>query len=185
MVGMGVLITASVFTAVALQNRFHLVGQQAQIANAIKEDEDTVNDLRRYLNESNRIWAEVEKKNVGFSERFDKLFAARKQADEQVTSLTTRKSELDQQIPELAQELTRYQFDYRKKIWGSAIGDKMAVLKTRDGREYSQVEIINVTQAGLEIRHEFGMARFKPDDLAADMQERFQWAAASALLNSN
>jgi hypothetical protein len=48
-------------------------------------------------------------------------------------------------------------------------------LKVRNGREYLQATILRVTDVGLEIRHEDGIARIQAPDLDSKWQDRFQW----------
>jgi hypothetical protein len=185
LIGMGVLIAAAVGVSVLVEKRFQFSGTKQDIAAEIIEDDQVLAELRRCLAENHRIWDEVSSRVGSSDARYRDLKTKYESELKKASLLVERKKELNKELPVLVENFTRYQFDYRKKVWGTAIGNKMAVLKTRDGREYSHVEIVNVTQAGLEIRHEFGIARFKPNDLDEEMQNRFQWASASDLLKGN
>jgi hypothetical protein len=55
------------------------------------------------------------------------------------------------------------------------VGQSLGNLSLRGGREYRQAVISRVTDVGLEIRHEHGIARIQAPDLDASMQDRFQW----------
>ena len=49
-------------------------------------------------------------------------------------------------------------------------------LTIRGGRAYQQATIARVTDVGLEIRHEHGIARIQAPDLDSKLQDRFQWS---------
>ncbi len=101
---------------------------------------------------------------------------------EKLTMMRQRKSELAKSSGELRTSIAaleakflKYRADYRSATWAKAVGQEVGVLATRGGREYRQVTIAKVTDVGLEIRHEHGIARIQAPDLTPDWQERFQW----------
>ncbi len=76
---------------------------------------------------------------------------------------------------ELEGGFSRYQAEYRRKIWGAAINEKLGDLVLANGREYRDATITRVTDVGLEIRHADGIARIQAPDLDPKIQDRFQW----------
>ncbi len=68
-----------------------------------------------------------------------------------------------------------YRERYCRTVRAAAVGEKLGDLKTREGRLYSAAVIVKVTDAGLEIRHEYGTARVLASDLDVGLRNRFQW----------
>jgi hypothetical protein len=84
--------------------------------------------------------------------------------------------ELGKRISSLEVAFSHYRAEYRRKIWLAAVGENLGNLKVRSGREYKQAAITRVTDVGLEIRHEDGIARIQAPDLDSKLQDRFQWS---------
>lgn len=108
--------------------------------------------------------------------------ASRDGLTEKLTTMSQRKSELARlsgrlrlAITDEETKFTKYRADYRDATWTKAVGEEMSVLATRSGREYRQVKITKVTDVGLEIKHEHGIARVQAPDLPTAWQDRFQW----------
>lgn len=89
--------------------------------------------------------------------------------------LKKRCCELKNQISTTEMEFSFYRADYRRKTWLAAVGENLGHLKARNGRGYKQATIVRVTDVGLEIRHEDGIARIQAPDLDSRLQDRFQW----------
>ena len=68
-----------------------------------------------------------------------------------------------------------YKDQYRAYIRGKAIGESMAVLETRGGTIYKNVNIREVTAVGIQIRHDDGQKRIPFEDLPEALKERFQF----------
>ncbi|MEO6476582.1 hypothetical protein [Luteolibacter sp.] len=110
------------------------------------------------------------------------LAAVRQQAEALIAASAKRKSDLLAAKDNLRGAITamdaafaNYRADYRRKTWAKAVGQEVGNLAIRGGREYRQVTITKVTDVGLEIRHEHGIARIQAPDLDAEWQDRFQW----------
>ena len=84
--------------------------------------------------------------------------------------------ELRESITPLEGDFSRYRATYRQKNWTGAVGESLGTLTIRGGRAYQLATITRVTDVGLEIRHEHGIARIQAPDLEPKMQDRFQWS---------
>jgi hypothetical protein len=68
-----------------------------------------------------------------------------------------------------------YKDQYRAYVRGKAIGESMAVLETRGGTIYKNINIREVTAVGIQIRHDDGQKRIPFEDLPEALKERFQF----------
>ena len=68
-----------------------------------------------------------------------------------------------------------YRLQYRDAAWTDAVGESIGVLRVRGGRDLRNATITRVTEVGLEIRHDEGLARVQAPDLPAELRARFQW----------
>ena len=93
----------------------------------------------------------------------------------QLTALAAEITALQQAIPDLTDEFRRYRANYRTVVWERAVGESLGTLTVRGAREYRQAVIKRVTEVGLEISHEQGIARIHAPDLDPALQDRFQW----------
>jgi hypothetical protein len=89
--------------------------------------------------------------------------------------LQVTQERLRESIIKLDKDFAEYRTDYLRRLRQSAIGESLGNITLRNGREYKQVTINQVTDVGLEIRHADGIARIKASDLDKKMQDRFQW----------
>ena len=90
-------------------------------------------------------------------------------------TLEASRRRLRDTIASLGENFSRYRADYRRKTWAGAAGENLGNFTVRGGREYRQAVIARVTDVGLEIRHEHGIARIQAPDLDQKLQDRFQW----------
>lgn len=74
----------------------------------------------------------------------------------------------------LETDFSRRRAKYRSKTWSAAVAKYFGNFKVRNGRESLQATITRVTDVGLEIRHEGGIARIQAPDLDFKLQNRFQ-----------
>ena len=91
-------------------------------------------------------------------------------------ALETSRIQIREAITALEGDFSRYRAAYRQKSWAAAVGESLGTLTIHGGRAYPLATITRVTDVGLEIRHEQGIARIQAPDLDAKMQDRFQWS---------
>ncbi len=84
--------------------------------------------------------------------------------------------QISESISALENEFSLYRGMYRRKTWESAVGESLGTLTVRGGREFHKATITRVTDVGLEINHEHGIARIQAPDLDSKIQDRFQWS---------
>jgi hypothetical protein len=96
-----------------------------------------------------------------------------------IGSLRDSLADLREEIDGLIADGEAYKEAYRASERRQAVGEKLAVLQTKDGKSYTAVEIREVDAVGVLIRHEDGQRRIPFDVLPDAMQDRFQFDAAS------
>ncbi len=94
---------------------------------------------------------------------------------ERKSVLEVKQERLREAINQLDSDFTQYRTDYCRQVRQAAIGESMGDITLRNGREYKQVKIKQVTDVGLEIRHADGIARIQAPDLDQKIRDRFQW----------
>lgn len=76
-------------------------------------------------------------------------------------------------IAQITKNLTQYTADYRASARSRAKNRAMDQLITLKGKVYEKVIIRDVTDAGVDIRHDGGSARIPPAELPTSMAEEF------------
>lgn len=94
------------------------------------------------------------------------------------TELRAHRDQLSEELTKLTQEFSTRIDDNQLQARGKAAGEKMDSITCKNGRRYTDVMIVRVTDDGLEIRHSAGSSRIPARDLDEQMELRFQWAAA-------
>lgn len=108
---------------------------------------------------------------------------ARQDLSSQLESQRQRQADLEksrsqarESIAALESGFSLYRENHRRKAREGAIGEALGTLTVRGGRSFQQATITRVTDVGLEITHQHGIARIQAPDLGPEMQERFQWS---------
>ena len=176
LVGIIVIVLAAVGLSLVVDQRFRFSSGVGTLKRelAVQTEEISELTLRRDLLSSTL---------EGESAKRRPSLGGRQEAMATVAALTARKSELRklesslrEEISKLTETFTSYRGNYREKTRAKAIGQEIGNLSIRGGREYHQVTITQVTDVGLEIRHEHGIARIQAPDLDPEWQDRFQWS---------
>ncbi len=136
----------------------------------ISHNRDEIDCLKSMIqNHNQRI--EKSKSNweqIGKIHRAEKLKADR-------GKLLENRDKITSEINTLNNAFLDYRREYRSKERIAATGEKIKSIKLQNGHEYHAVTILSVTTAGLEIRHESGVAKVKAPDLGPELHDRFQW----------
>lgn len=133
--------------------------------------------------------AALEARRQKFADRFAGLDGpARTQAQEKeelqrrktgqqarIAGLRADRESLERQLEALRLGFATYRVDYRRQAWSDAVGEKLPQIALRNGRVFHGVTISRVSEAGLEVSHEGGLARIECKDLDVSWQDRFQW----------
>lgn len=175
MVGLIIVVMAGVSLSLLVDRRFGFSGSGSSLERSLKADEAELAGLEDRFQRGSREFSETEPKRRMMTEARESILRQKGVLDRRRTSLTTSRDELRRAIPAIGEEFSRYRSKYRAAVWDSAVGQSLGNLTIRGGREYRQAVITRVTDVGLEIRHEDGIARVQAPDLNAALQERFQW----------
>lgn len=108
-------------------------------------------------------------------QNFQKLSSELDIQQKQKTELGHLHRKISTDITSLRQNFSQIRSDYQRKTRAAAVGENLGDLSVRGGRVYNRATISQVTDVGLEIRHEHGFARLHGPELDAKLQERFQW----------
>jgi hypothetical protein len=174
-VGLVVLVMAAVGLSLLIDKRFAFSTQAGAMKRELKLGDWEISELTvDYKNLSLQMQSS-DFKLKGSSQTYQEVTSKLEKQQQRRADLGRTRSELVATIASLRQEFSKVRADYRHKTWTEAIGEKLGDLSVRGGRVYGQAIISRVTDVGLEIRHEHGIARIQWPDLDIKLQERFQW----------
>jgi hypothetical protein len=175
LVGIIVLVLAGVGLSLLVDRRFKFSQGEAALEQAIQANDE---ELARLAARKDEQQAELDRHVPGRSKDSAELAALTKGAadiDARLDDARFRLGSLKHEIPKLEESFSQYRERYRQSEWVRAVGESLGNLTVRGGREYRSAEITRVTEVGLEIRHEDGIARLQAPDLSAELRQRFQW----------
>ena len=89
--------------------------------------------------------------------------------------LNATKASVGEILLQLPGQFESYRKSYRQQAWQAAIGERHPSIKLLSGRVFDNVVIKRVTDVGLEISHQAGIARIDANDLDDSWRQRFQW----------
>ncbi len=175
LVGMIVLVMAGVGLSLVVDRRFKFSSGASQIRRDIVSQTSELDELTRRADERGHQLAasgtRLHAATRGHREASSQLETLRQRQ----TELEANRSQLQTSVAALESDFSDYRTDYRRRTWSAAVGESLGTLTVRGGRQYLQASITRVTDVGLEIRHEHGIARVQAPDLDRTVQDRFQW----------
>ncbi len=115
------------------------------------------------------------KKVADIKNKLDTVKASIAAAAEKLPKLQEALASTTRATAETEKAFIDYKGQFRTQVRSQAVGEKFPELKTKSGAAYTQVEIRDVTEVGIGIRHEFGMKRIDYEELTPEWQERFQY----------
>lgn len=175
MVGLIIIVFAGIALSMMVDRKFSFSKRVSSLAGEIKAAGEEIDQLKDHYQESSRKLAELEPKLRTLASTRESLRSQLSEADSRNASLTASRDSLRKSIPTLSDGFSQYRKKYRESTWAAAVGQSLGNLRIRGGREYHQAVIVRVTDVGLEIRHEHGIARIQAPDLDQAFQDRFQW----------
>ena len=179
--GMALLVVVATGLSIAVEGKSASVSKNNHNREAVTANIAVLESLKLRLVDAKSNWA---KKSPGRAENAKSLVARSASIQEsrkKIQVLKRRETELQAAVSLLAADYLKCRTNHRSKVWSGAMGEQMAVLKTKDGREYSKVRILRVIPSGLEIDHEYGKARISSGDLGPEWEARFQWSNSAGL----
>jgi hypothetical protein len=90
-------------------------------------------------------------------------------------ALRGRTDELERDCGQLTREFADYRAHSRDQVWRRAAGERVGTLALPNGRQFTGVTIVRITEQGMEISHDDGRARLPHTVLGPAWQKRFQW----------
>ena len=175
LVGIIVLVLAGVALSLLVDKRFRFSSDKAAIETAVRADAGELADLQTMLGGVQARFETEGPSRDRASGRYAEARARIRELDSRMAELQTARTAAEREIAAVGQAFANYREDYRKSEWSRAEGESLGTLTVRGGKEYHQAVISRVTDAGLEIRHEHGIARVQAPDLDLSLRERFQW----------
>lgn len=175
MVGVIVVVFSGVALSLMMDRKFSFSASASALDRGLKASAEEIVGLQADLDEASRNLNSREPKLKQTAANHE-IVRRQLAADTQKCSiLTETRNSLRKAIPAMEEEFSRYREKYRTQARAAAVGESLGTLILRGGREYRQVVINQVTEVGLEVRHEHGIARIQAPDLDPSLQDRFQW----------
>jgi hypothetical protein len=175
LVGIIVLVMTGVGLSLLVDRRLKFSSGVVKIQREIRQDAMELEHLTALHDERSRILKKSGSKPQPGAGGGRLLAEELKAMDRRQVALMEMRGQLRKALASQDGGFSFYRADYRRKTWLAAVGENLGNLKVRNGREYLQATITRVTDVGLEIRHEDGIARIQAPDLDSRLQDRFQW----------
>jgi hypothetical protein len=175
LVGMIVLVMAAVGLSILMDKRFEFSNGMGALQRDVRQEATELAELKTdYEYNAARLAASAPKLQADFQAQKDT--AGRISALRQRKELLMRnRADLQASVTSLDRKFADYRGVYRRKVWSAAVGEKLGDLTLQSGKVYVNAIISRVTDVGLEIQHESGIARIQGPDLDQKLQDRFQW----------
>lgn len=176
MVGMIVLVFAGVGLSIMVDKRLKSSTAVIGIQDEIGENIQKLDELKSVYDSRVRMLADSEASLRTGSQAHGELAPQMESMRKRQADLEKTRDQLRVTVQSLEEGFSSYRTEFRRKTWARAIGEKLGNLTIHGEREYRDVTITRVTEVGLEIRHENGLARIQAPDLSQELQNRFQWS---------
>lgn len=151
-----------------------LQGGGRSIQSIIRENEDEIDVLKAQIEQNKRTLADS-KEAAENRKIADELTTETSAVKSRIEELSDAMSKMVSDTVALEKEFLDYRTAYRSQIRSDAVGEKFDELSTVSGSSYSDVEIRDVTEVGISIRHRDGSKRITYEELTPEWQERFQF----------
>jgi Skp family chaperone for outer membrane proteins len=151
-----------------------LQGEENSVAAQIRRQTDEI-DLLTHQITLNNARAEDSANVIQSNKKLEELVKKNAADEVKLANLRDAASEAKDSIFAKTREYNTYVSDYRNQIRRKAVGEVVPVLKLKSGESYTDVEIREVTDIGVEIRHSGGQSRLAFEKLSSEWQERFQF----------
>jgi len=173
--GLTLLILTGVGMSILVQRRVQSSDGNQQIREQIEARELEIDGLRSWRT---RLENQFEAGGRGALTKAKELRDAEtaiREKSARLSKLRPTEDGLREECDTLAASFDRYRTAYRTRIRQAAASEKIGVLKLANGRQFTGVSIMRVTDDSLEIVHADGRARISSKDLSPQWRSRFQW----------
>ena len=176
MVGMIVVVMVAVGLSVVADKHRVFSGGTGELKREISASAAEISELSAQAAEQVQL-LEGTSSNLRKGSNAHRALSAQLETQRQrQAALEKSRLEIRAAVTALEDNFSQYRATYRQKSWAGAVGESLGTLTIRGGRDYQLATITRVTDVGLEIRHEHGIARIQAPDLEPKMQDRFQWS---------
>ena len=175
MVGTIVVVLGGIGLSMLVDNRFSSSDAAVATAARVEADAEILEELKVSHRQLTMRLAEAAPRRRARLEEAGELRQLVSEATRELESLKAAKKELEDSLRDAKTGFSEYREQYRKSAGVAAVGRKLGDLRIRGGREYHEAVILRVTDVGLEIRHEHGLARVQAPELDPALRDEFQW----------
>lgn len=175
LVGLIVLVFTGVILSLVVEKRLGFSSGRASMAREVEADVDKLGVLERRLAAMRNEWETDLAPRAGQEERMRRMLAESEAGARRLEELESQRVACEAGLAALRAESAEYRAAYRRQVRAAAAGERVAELRSLNGRTYREVAIRQVTAEGIEFRHADGISRLSPADLDAAWRERFQW----------
>lgn len=144
------------------------------IEHVIQEQADEIESLQAQIEHGNTTIVNS-KKGAEEAKKAAALSTEAASTKEKISSLEAQMSKVIADTITLEKEFSDYRGAFRIQVREDAVGEKFPELKTVSGAEYVDVEIREVTEVGISVRHRDGSKRISYEELNEEWQQRFQF----------
>lgn len=181
LIGLIVLVMVGVGLSVLVDSRFSFSRSARDLEGAVATDKEEVKRLTALVDEYHFQLSNQQPKLSAANAELKELESSVADTQSKLKGLESRRDEIAASIPPLRSQFDDYRKKYRQQTWAAAVGESLGDLEIRGGRIYRKSIINKVSEVGLEIRHEDGIARIQGPDLSMEIQDRFQWDDAERM----
>jgi hypothetical protein len=175
LVGVIVVVMTAVGLSILMEKRMKSSSGTVAAKREVKTFDSELKGLQSRYDEMAASLANLAAERGPVMKRLEKVRGELPVLSRRKAELTASIGTLRETIRTTEEDFAAYRETYRRQARLNAVGEKIGLLTIRGGREFRNVTISEVTDVGLEIRHEHGIARIHAPDLDADWQDRFQW----------
>lgn len=173
--GLIVLVMVGVGLSLLIDKRSEFSSGAGIIQREIKLVDEEIVELKNEYKRLSLQLQNCEPKLRLSLQNFQKLSSESEIQQKQKAELEHLHRKVSADITSLEQKVSQVRSDYQRETRAAAVGENLGNLSVRGGRVYNRATILQVTDVGLEIRHEHGFARLHGPELDAKLQERFEW----------
>lgn len=149
-------------------------GQGVTIESQIRDNTDEIESLTVQIAHYRETLANS-KKDADMGKKAEALTANVAAGTAKLAELQAVIVKTNTEIDQIAKAHLEYKNQYRSLVRSKAVGETFPEIQTTSGKTYKQVEIREVTEIGINIRHLDGMGRIAYEEFNAELQERFQY----------
>ena len=172
--GLTLLILVGTGMSVLMQRRFQSSDGNHEIRAEIQAKEVEIDGLRtRRTRLENEFDAEG-RSALNRAKELREAETAVRAKNDRLSKLRLAAGGLQEECEALAASFNQYRTAYRTRVRQAAAGEKIGTLKLANGRQFTGVSIVRVTDGAMEIVHDAGRARISGKDLGAQWTARFQ-----------